>query len=139
MDPHRPAPFKVALKELRLKRGLSQENLAFETQRHGAGVSTAAVRVYEAGRSRPGRAVYEAIAKALGVAPEEFPEYRLAVMREALDESVVGLEAALEMLALIERRAKAAPDPSGASQPILPSEWPKSRGTPAPQKKRRAS
>lgn len=36
------------------------------------------------------------VARALGVPPEEFPEYQLAKAREALDERVVGLETALE-------------------------------------------
>lgn len=43
------------------------------------------------------------VARALGVEPEEFPEYRLARAREKLDErSPFGLESALEFLAIFD-------------------------------------
>lgn len=112
MDSQQPVPFKLRLKELRTARGLSQEELAFRSREHGVPLSTQTIRVYERGRSRPGRIgktratdVYEALAGALDVDPEVWPEYRLAVMRDALDEAVVGLEIALATLALIEGAA----------------------------------
>lgn len=59
----------------------------------------------------PTAATIADVARALGVEPEEFPEYRLAMAREMLDERVVGLDQALATLtqfetALQERAAR---------------------------------
>jgi transcriptional regulator with XRE-family HTH domain len=126
MDSRQPVPFKLRLKELRTERGLSQEELAFRTRDHGVPLSTQTIRVYEAGRSRPGRIgrtrateVYRALASALEVEPEVWPEYRLAQIRDALDESIVGLEVALTTLAIIEGVAPEGvlpPPPEGLPQ-----------------------
>lgn len=72
----------------------------------------------------------QTLAAALDVAPEEFPEYRLALARRELDEREVGLDQAVAMLTQIEaalrrpRRgagreagpAQASPGPSRASR-----------------------
>lgn len=46
----------------------------------------------------PSAQVLEIVARALGVDPEEFPEYVLARARSVIDERQVGLEAAFENL-----------------------------------------
>lgn len=59
----------------------------------------------------PSAETLEDAARALGVEPEEFPEYRLAKARDLLDERVVGLHQAMTTLtqfetALQERAAR---------------------------------
>jgi XRE family transcriptional regulator, regulator of sulfur utilization len=52
----------AAVRQLRLERGLAQEDLA-----HSAGVRTATISVLERGRSNPSWATVRKIARALGV------------------------------------------------------------------------
>lgn len=55
-----------AIRQLRTKRGLSQEDLA-----HLAGVTTGTLSVIERGRSNPAWGTVKAIAKALGISMPE--------------------------------------------------------------------
>jgi transcriptional regulator with XRE-family HTH domain len=55
------------------------------------------------GRARyPSKETLKALADGLGVSPDEFPEYRLAVARQALDERESTLEEAMSRLLAIE-------------------------------------
>jgi hypothetical protein len=51
----------------------------------------------------------EVVARVLGVPPETFGEYRLALARRELDEREVGLDQALENLDRIQRAMRARP------------------------------
>jgi transcriptional regulator with XRE-family HTH domain len=102
-SPSGPLPFRLRLRKLREERGLSQESLARATHAEGQeGLSVQSVAYYERGRQRPSRSHFEKLARGLGVDPNEWPEYRLAVWRESLDEKIVGLDVALTILAKIE-------------------------------------
>lgn len=59
-------------------------------------------RLAPASEKQPTPDLLRTLAAAVEVAPEEFAEYRLALARESLDENVVGLEAALRQLTLID-------------------------------------
>lgn len=139
-------PFHSRLKRLREERGLSQPALF----RAVDGVSFSTIVSLEQDPTRAtngarGRARYpspetiEALAPALGVQPEEFPEYRLAMARRLLDERAVGLERALETLGLLE--ALSAPS---AAEPLRPEDIglddiPSDTGARARGRRRRAS
>jgi transcriptional regulator with XRE-family HTH domain len=109
-------PFKTRLRQLRTAQRLSQEELSYRTRDLGHPISAQTIRSYEAGRTKPdlskrsaGRVVYEVLARALEADPEEFAEYRLLIAREALDEGVVGLDAALTTLEQVEAATVEAP------------------------------
>lgn len=99
-------PYHQRLRRLRRERGLSQPALFREAR----GVSLDTIRALErdpaatssaAGRGRaryPSAATLASLAEALRVEPDEFPEYRLAVARDRLDERIVGLDRALATL-----------------------------------------
>lgn len=104
-------PYWQRLRRLRTERGLSQPQLYRLTQ----DVSLEMVRALERdpakatasprSRSRyPSAATLARICQALGVPPEEFPEYRLAAARDRLDDRVVGLDRAIASLEGIERQ-----------------------------------
>jgi transcriptional regulator with XRE-family HTH domain len=104
-------PYHQRLRRLRHAAGLSQPELFRAT----AGVSLDTIRALErdpgvrsaAGRGRaryPSAATLEALSAALGVEPDEFPEYRLARARALLDERVVGLDGALATYERIRSR-----------------------------------
>lgn len=120
---HEPAPVDGAtplterLATLRVQKGLSQERLALN-----AGLDTNTVRFAENGRNRPGRETLEALARALKVDPREFPEYRLLLTRQSLDEAIVGLTSALATLAAVEQGLARAASARAGRRPILPSE-----------------
>jgi hypothetical protein len=67
------------------------------------------------GERLPSDKIMRAVAKALNVRPEHFIEYQANRAREQFDPKVVGLEAALQNLALFEaereRAAEGDPDP----------------------------
>ncbi len=87
------------LPELRQQRGWSRERLsheAFAVDREGT--SSAQIAAIERGTRRASARTILALAKALDVSPDLFPEYRLAVARLALDEKQVGLDRALKLL-----------------------------------------
>lgn len=103
---HVSSPYWVRLRALREERGVSQAELFRRTR--GVGFDT--IRALEQDPARPAaegrrsRARYpspetlEAISEGLGVDPSVFPEYRLAKLRELLDERVLpgGLDEAWE-------------------------------------------
>jgi transcriptional regulator with XRE-family HTH domain len=104
-------PYWQRIRRLRLARKLSQERLYRATE----GVSMDMIRALEADprrmtkakrqRSRyPSAATLARVANALQVPPEEFPEYRLALARDRLDDRIVGLEQALETLKTVEQQ-----------------------------------
>jgi transcriptional regulator with XRE-family HTH domain len=104
-------PYWQRVRRLRQARGLSQTRLYRLTE----DVSMDMIRALESDpgressaqrhRSRyPSATTLARVAKALDVAPEEFPEYRLAVARDRLDDRVVGLERAVASLEAIERQ-----------------------------------
>lgn len=131
---HEVRPFHVVLEELRDEAGLSQENLAFEARAYVEdGLTTSTVNKLELGHRHPTIRTMEALAKALGVEPDLFAEYRLALVRRLFDEREIGLDAALAHLAALEaqdvlaqldrevaRQAKAA-RPSGRAANGRPS------------------
>jgi transcriptional regulator with XRE-family HTH domain len=103
-----PDPEPLAERLLRLRGKTSRSVLSRRTVAYdGRGISEETIKAIENGTSaQPTIATIEAIAHALDVPPEEFPEYKLAVIRRQLDEREpphgVGLEQALSMLAEIE-------------------------------------
>lgn len=103
-------PYHQRLRRLRRERGLSQPQL----YRLAEGVSFDMIRAMERDPARatsssrpPSRApsadMLARVSRALGVPPEEFPEYRLAQARRALDPRAVGLDRALAALQRVER------------------------------------
>lgn len=97
-------PFGETLRLLRMDRGWSLEDLAYETRRaavgeDGKGYSIGYLGQLERGIRRPTLAVMTAVAVPLQVDPREtFPEMRLQEARRRLDEQGVGLEVALANL-----------------------------------------
>lgn len=116
-------PLHERLRTLREKRGLSQPALYREAE----GVSFETLRRVETPPSSPHHRypspdVLRAIAQALDVEPASIPEYRLALLRRALDERQSGLDAALDLL---ERLEPYLPDDlvdelSGPGEAVLP-------------------
>lgn len=92
-------PISQRLKDLRQDRGWSREVLshhAYGIDREGT--SVAQITAIERGVRRASARTMLALAKALEVDPEVFPEYRLALARHVLDEERVGLDKALSTL-----------------------------------------
>jgi transcriptional regulator with XRE-family HTH domain len=91
--------------ELRGKAGLSsQDDVAYEARRHGAPSTLTGSWISQLRKgSRPlAPDVLRGIAGALGIEPERFAEYRLAVARQQLDERAIGLEQAVANLRALE-------------------------------------
>ena len=92
-------PFKDRLQRLAQERGmtLSQVRLdAYDPTVRGTNPESLKRAI---SRERPLHIEQiEALAKAVGVPPDEFPEYQLAVARRLLDEQQVGLDAAIAAL-----------------------------------------
>jgi transcriptional regulator with XRE-family HTH domain len=91
-------PFGERLRAMRRAKGVSLENFAFEVRRYAknAGGTFSHIGKLERGLLYPTPEMLEAIAKALEVEPEVFPEYRLAKLRELFDERIVTLDEAME-------------------------------------------
>jgi transcriptional regulator with XRE-family HTH domain len=102
-----PVPFGARLRALREERGLTQEELAFATYDTEGRVSSGAIGQFERGVANPLPTTMAALARALGVGPEEFYEWRLARARMLLDERQVGLKQAVQHLDAIELAIKA--------------------------------
>lgn len=68
----------------------------------GKGLAEVTIKALENGTNNPGPETISAVAHALGVPPQEFPEYRLALARAQLDENEIGLDQALANLAQFE-------------------------------------
>ncbi len=96
-------PFPDRLKRLAHERGESIERVGLAAYDPNIeGTSLANLRKVIRGQRPLNAALIERVAAALGVPATEFPEYRLALARDSLDERVVGLEAALDQLTLID-------------------------------------
>jgi transcriptional regulator with XRE-family HTH domain len=104
-------PYWQRIRRLRQARGLSQPQL----YRLVDDVSMDMIRALERDPEKPTTAVRSPsrypsaatlanLARALEVPPEEFPEYRLALARDRLDDRIVGLEQAMATLAAVERQ-----------------------------------
>lgn len=98
-------PYWERFKRLKAEKRLSWSDLVRASEK--ASLSTlrafalAPAKTADGKRSRdryPSADTIADVARALNVPPEEFPEYRLAKAREALDERIAGLEEALENL-----------------------------------------
>lgn len=114
--------FTERLRRLVKEKGTSLERVFNEAYNpNERGTSTAMYRKIMRGERNVSPLAIEAVATALGVAPEEFPEYRLALARQQLDESEVGLDQALGNLQRIEaamqtRQRRAADRASGPEE-----------------------
>ncbi len=91
-------PFGSRLRELRLARGLTLETLAYDLRDVGGGPGFGHLGMLERGERYPQPDTLVALAKALNVDPESFPEYQLAIARRLFDEREIGLEAAVANL-----------------------------------------
>jgi transcriptional regulator with XRE-family HTH domain len=101
--PEAEEPFVLRVRRLAAERGMSLERVGVEAwDQNIRGTSPNLFKQVIAGRRALKPALIEAVARALHVPPEEFPEYRLALARRALDENEVGLDEALELLSRIE-------------------------------------
>lgn len=96
-------PFPVRVRRLAAERGYSLDRLAMEAwDPNVRGTSANLFREVLKGRRALKPTLLEAVARALSVDPEEFPEYRLAMARRALDETEVGLDEAVATLSRAE-------------------------------------
>ncbi|HZE06387.1 MAG TPA: helix-turn-helix transcriptional regulator [Solirubrobacteraceae bacterium] len=99
MDSPSSKPFGEALRPLMQARGLTYRALAQATRElDGRGLTHAHINMLVHGRDKPSLRAMELVARACGVAPTHFAEYRLAVAMRELDPEVVGLEQALANL-----------------------------------------
>jgi transcriptional regulator with XRE-family HTH domain len=104
-------PFGDALRTLMSERGLTYRSLAETTRRlDGKGMTHAHINMLANGHDKPSMRALQLIARASGVQPEYFAQYRLAAAMRELDPEEVGLERALENLnaRLGDRRASGA-------------------------------
>jgi transcriptional regulator with XRE-family HTH domain len=91
--------FGEALRGLMDARGLSYRDLASATRElDGRGMTHAHINMLANGHDRPSVRAMDLIARACGVEPDYFAEYRLAIAMRELDPAEVGLEQALENL-----------------------------------------
>jgi transcriptional regulator with XRE-family HTH domain len=114
--PEPVTPWFQAVEQLRAKTGLSQDDLAFEARRHGAPSTLTGswISQLKSGKRPLSIDILYGLAGALGVEPEHFIEYRLAVARCWLDENEVGLEVASRMLDQVKDAKGLAEDPGDA-------------------------
>jgi transcriptional regulator with XRE-family HTH domain len=92
-------PFGEALRELMQARSLSYRGLSDAIRKlDGKGITHAHLNMLANGHDKPSMRAMELIARACGVDPDYFAEYRLAVAMRALDPDVVGLDQALSNL-----------------------------------------
>ena len=112
-------PFGEALRSRMEACGLSYRALAEATRAiDGKGMTHAHINMLANGRDRPSMRAMELLAKACGVQPEYFAEYRLAVAMRELDPTEVGLEQALQNLnARLGERRRAAAKPRSTPAP----------------------
>lgn len=90
---------RAALSELRSERGWSRERLSHRSFLLGGhGTSVAHISAIERGERRASARTILSLATALGVPAESFPEFRLAMARQSLDEREVGLDEAMRRL-----------------------------------------
>jgi transcriptional regulator with XRE-family HTH domain len=103
-------PYWQRIRRLREARGLSRPDLSLlaggVSREMLQAIETDPARLTEAQRQRqryPSPTTLARVAKALDIEPDEFPEYRLALARNRLDDRVVGLDQALATLDAVER------------------------------------
>jgi transcriptional regulator with XRE-family HTH domain len=116
-------PFGEALRALMEERGLSYRAIAEATRElDGKGMSHAHINMLAKGHDRPSMRAMELLARACGVEPEYFAEYRLAAAMRELDPTEVGLERALANLnaRLAGRRRAGAKARPGRPRPARP-------------------
>jgi transcriptional regulator with XRE-family HTH domain len=119
MSPTSNQPFGDALRALMSSRGLTYRGLA-ETTRDldGKGITHAHINMLANGHDKPSMRAMELIARACGVEPAHFAEYRLAAAMRDLDPTEVGLEQALANLnARLGSRRRAAAKARSVKQP----------------------
>jgi transcriptional regulator with XRE-family HTH domain len=119
MSPTSNKPFGEALRALMSERGLTYRGLAEATrQLDGKGITHAHINMLANGHDKPSMRAMELIARACGVEPDHFAEYRLAAAMRDLDPTEVGLEQALANLnARLGSRRRAAAKARSAKQP----------------------
>jgi transcriptional regulator with XRE-family HTH domain len=92
-------PFGDALRELMNDLGLTYRELAQQTRGlDGKGMTHAHINMLANGHDRPSTRAMELIARACGVEPDYFAEYRLTQAMRELDPDEVGFQQALENL-----------------------------------------
>lgn len=141
--PH-PESFRAVASRERARLDMTVEDLAYEIKHaasklgHGdrSGASVSSVQKHLAGtlKSSPSVGLMEATASVLGIQPDAFGEYRLAMARRAIDESVVGLDVALERLKRIESRRPPKAPRTGRDQRQNPSTSPRPRAAGQPKR-----
>jgi len=112
-------PFGATLRTLMESAGLTYRALADATrQLDGRGLTHAHINMLANGHDRPSLRAMELLARACGVRPTYFAEYRLAAAMRELDPTEVGLEQALAnldaRLAARQKRDAKAPARVGA-------------------------
>jgi transcriptional regulator with XRE-family HTH domain len=99
MSEHSEKPFGESLRTLMRERGLTYRGLADAIGGlDERGMTHAHINMLANGHDRPSVRAMELIAKACGIDPNYFAEYRLAVAMRELDPAEVGLERALQNL-----------------------------------------
>jgi transcriptional regulator with XRE-family HTH domain len=99
MSPQSNRPFGESLRSLMEEHGFSYRALAQKTRElDGKGMTHAHINMLAKGHDRPSMRAMELIARACGVDPDYFAEYRLARAMRELDPTEVGLDQALENL-----------------------------------------
>jgi transcriptional regulator with XRE-family HTH domain len=118
---HSPStkPFGEALRLLMDEAGLSYRELAERTRAlDGRGMTHAHINMLVNGHDKPSMRAMELVARACGVQPEYFAEYRLAAAMRELDPTEVGLDQALANLnARLAGRRQSAAKPRQAQAP----------------------
>lgn len=120
----RTETFGRAVRQLRLERGLSMEELAYQTRdkdadRSRRGLSFSYISLIERDYRRATPEVIELLARTLEVSPRQFREYRLALIRRLFDEESVGAQTATANLELFERLVEQSGPVSGEATDAL--------------------
>jgi len=110
------SPFGDTLRTLMESAGLTYRAVADATRKlDGRGLTHAHINMLANGHDRPSLRAMELLARACGVRPTYFAEYRLAAAMRELDPTEVGLEQALAnldaRLAARQKRDAKAPAP----------------------------
>jgi transcriptional regulator with XRE-family HTH domain len=102
---------------------MSQDDLAFEARAHGAPSTFTGswISQLKLGKRPLHVDVLAGMAGALGISPETFAEYRLALARRQLDEGAVGLEEAVANLNRVNGALDATTD-DGAEELVKTTE-----------------
>lgn len=102
-------PWTIVVQELAAERGMQMGELEAElTLRKKSKASVGTYRQARAGARSPTRELFAELADILGVKPDVFDEYRLILVRDQLDDRVVGLDAAVELLEAIQAATQTA-------------------------------